>query len=77
MTQVFFHCSNRRGAVLKGCPAEVTDLAEAREYANCVIRSLIMEPTAEDWRGWVLHVTDDDGEELFTLPFTSMLGKPH
>ena len=77
MAQVFFHCSNTRGAVLDGCQAEVLDLVEAQEYATCVIRSLIMEPTAEDWRGWVLHVSDDDGEEIFALPFASMLGRPH
>jgi hypothetical protein len=42
-----------------------------------VVRSLIMAPGPEDWRGWVLHVSDDDGEEIFDLPFASVLGKPH
>ena len=32
---------------------------------------------AEDWRGWVLHVADGDGEEIFTLLFAALLGKPH
>jgi hypothetical protein len=41
------------------------------------VRSLIMTLTLEDWRAWVLHVTDDDGEEIFSVPFTSQLGKPH
>jgi len=31
----------------------------------------------EDWRGWVLHVSDESGEEIFNLPFDSLLGKPH
>jgi hypothetical protein len=31
----------------------------------------------EDWRRWVLHVTDQDGEEVFALPFSSLLGKPN
>ena len=41
------------------------------------MRALILEPGAEDWRGWVMHVADEMGDEIFTLPFTSMLGKPH
>jgi hypothetical protein len=77
MAQMFFQCSNTRGALLDACRAEVTDLVEAREYAACVVNSLIMEPTVEDWRGWTLHVSDDDGEEIFALPFMTMLGKPH
>jgi hypothetical protein len=36
-----------------------------------------MTPGAEDWRNWVLHVTDEFGEEIFALPFASVLGKPH
>ncbi len=77
MTQVYFHCSNTRGTLLDACRAEVVDLVEAQEYAACVINSLIKEPTVEDWRAWTLHVSDDDGEEIFALPFTNMLGKPH
>lgn len=77
MAQMFFQCSNTRGALFHACRAEVTDLVEAQEYAACVVNSLIMEPTVEDWRGWTLHVSDDDGLEIFALPFMTMLGKPH
>ena len=49
----------------------------ARDHAALVVRSLIMAPGPEDWRGWVLHVADADGEEIFTLPFAALLGKPH
>jgi hypothetical protein len=31
----------------------------------------------EDWRGWILHVNDDLGDELFVVPFSFVLGKPH
>jgi hypothetical protein len=34
-------------------------------------------PNAEDWRGWVLHVSDDLGEEIFAVSFASILGRPH
>jgi hypothetical protein len=55
----------------------VGDLAEAREHADRVMRSLIMKPSPEDWRGWVLHANDELGGEIFAVPFASVLGKPH
>jgi hypothetical protein len=55
----------------------VGSLDEAHEAAALVVQSLIRAPIAEDWRSWVLHVSDDSGAEIFTLPFASMLGKPH
>jgi hypothetical protein len=42
-----------------------------------VVQSLTNERTLEDWRDWVLHVSDDQGDELFIVPFTFVLGKPH
>jgi hypothetical protein len=77
MTQVFFHCSNADGAWVDRRGAIIGDLMEAHEQAALVVRSLIMAPTAEDWRGWVLHVSDDLGEEIFAVPFASILGKLH
>jgi hypothetical protein len=41
-----------------------------------VVRTLIMGPGEEDWRSWVLHVSDDLGDEIFAVPFASVLGKP-
>jgi hypothetical protein len=36
-----------------------------------------MTPSVEDWRSWILHVTDELGDELFYVPFVSVLGKLH
>ena len=77
MAQVWFHCSNSIGVSLDRCGSPVTDLAEAREHAAVLVRSLIRMSTLVDWRGWVLHVSDKDGEEIFNVPFASLLGKPH
>ena len=52
-------------------------LTEARDRADQIMRSMILTPGSEDWRDWVIHVSDDDGEEIFDLPFAAMLGKPH
>jgi hypothetical protein len=77
MAQVYFHCSNTIGISVDRCGSAVADLAEARDHATLVVRALLMKPVLEDWRGWVLHVSDDDGEEIFSVPFASLVGKPH
>jgi hypothetical protein len=38
---------------------------------------MIMEKSAQDWRDWVVHVSDDFDDEIFAVPFASVLGKPH
>ena len=77
MTQVYFHCSSSRGVRIDRSSEAVSDLAEARDRAACIIRSLIMERSAEDWRDWVVHVSDGSDDELFVLPFVFVLCKPH
>jgi hypothetical protein len=77
MTSVHFQYSNARGVLIDRGGTPVADLIDAREHAHRAVRSLIMTRSAEDWRGWTLHVTDDEGDEIFELPFASMLGKPH
>ena len=57
--------------------AAVDDLAEARDHAALVVRLLISAPSAEDWRGWVMHVSDDLGDEIFDMPFAAVLGRLH
>ncbi len=77
MTDVYFHYSSGRGVLIDRSGIAVSDLLEARERAVCAVRSLIMTASAEDWRGWVLHVTDNDGDEILDVPFVTVLGKPH
>jgi hypothetical protein len=76
MTQVQFHYS-KQGIFVERCGALVSDLTETRDYAELVIRSLIATPCPEDWRGWVLHVSDDLGDVILVVPFASLLGKSH
>jgi hypothetical protein len=77
MAQVYFHCSSSREVRVDQLGAAMSDLSEARDHAACVVRSLIMESSAEDWRDWIVHVSDDFDDEIFALPFSSVLGKPH
>jgi hypothetical protein len=57
--------------------AEVDDIIEARDYATRVARSLIAIPNSRDWRNYSLSVTDDLGDEILVIPFSSILGNPH
>ena len=77
MAQVYFHCSNTDCVLIDRSGAAVVDLTDACDHAALVMQSLIMAPNLEDWRSWVLHVSDDSGEEILILPFASVLGKPH
>jgi hypothetical protein len=77
MTQVYFHCSNTQGVLVDRLGTSVADLIEAREQATGVVRSLVAASSLEDWRSWVLHVSDEDGDEIFVLPFAYVIGKPH
>ena len=77
MAQVFFHCSHDRLLLVDCCGAEVEGLTDARERAAMVVRSLITAPGPEDWRSWTLHVSDDLGDEVLALPFSSLVGNPH
>ena len=77
MTQVYFHCSNTKKVFVDHLGTVVDSLAEARERATCVVKSFTNECRLKDWHDWVLHVSDDQGDDLFILPFTFVLSKPH
>ena len=77
MAQVYFHCSNTKNVFVDRRGAMVDDLAEARDHATGVVQSLTKTSSLEDWRDWVLHVSDDLGDELFVVPFAFVLGDPH
>ena len=77
MTHVYFHCSNAKKVFVDYHGAVVDDLAEARDHATRVVESFTCERSLDDWRDWVLHVSDDRGDELFIVLFTFVLGKAH
>ena len=77
MSQVYFHCASAKEVLVDRYGAVVDDLAEARDHATSIVRSLTKARNLEDWRGWILHVNDDLGDELFVVPFAFVLGKPH
>ena len=77
MARVYFHYSNSEGVSIDQHGTAVGNLAEVRDHAARAVQSLIAAQGPEDWRDWTLHVSDDLNDEIFALPFSSMLGKPH
>ena len=77
MAQVYFHCSHDQKLLVDCCGAEVDGLTEAREKAARVVHALVAAPGPEDWRNWILHVSDDLGDEVLTVPFESVVGRLH
>jgi hypothetical protein len=73
--QVYFHYANAKKVLLDCRGVVVGNLAEASDRAARAIRSFASERGLEDWRGWVLHVNDANGE-LFLVPFAFVLGRP-
>jgi hypothetical protein len=77
MTQVYFHCSTAQGVLVDRGGADVDDLVDAHDRAMQFVGSLVATPGREDWRDWILHVSDEDGEEIFLVPFSSVVGRLH
>ena len=77
MAHIFFHRSNDQNVVLDQSGSDVADMAEARACALRAIHCLLTTPGPEDWREWMLHVSDEEGEEIFSVAFSAVLGKPH
>ena len=77
MARVYFHYSNSEGVCVDQRGRAVGNFSELREHATRAVLSLIAGQGPEDWREWTLHVSDDLNDEIFVLPFSSMLGKLH
>jgi hypothetical protein len=77
MAHVYFHCTSAERVLLDPHGRDVEDLTEARDRAVCVVREFVESRGPDDWRGWTLRVSDEDGEEIFLMPFAYVLGKPH
>lgn len=74
MTHVYFHCSNAVGLYLDKRGTEVENLNEAHQRAVQVVRDYISNHGPDNWRAWTLHVKGENGEDLFLVPFSCMVG---
>jgi hypothetical protein len=77
VTHVYFHCTSSQRVLLDPRGVDVEDLVEAHQRAAQVVRDFVSSIGPDDWRAWTLHVSDEDGEEIFLMPFSTVLGRPH
>jgi hypothetical protein len=47
------------------------------QRAFCSIDTAPLSAISRKRRSWILHVSDNLGDELFVVPFAFVLGKPH
>ena len=77
MARVYFHCSGAHEVLVDRRGSDLDHVSDMHQRAVQVIHSYIATAGAHDWRDWMVHVSDDDGEEIFLLPFASVLGRLH
>jgi uncharacterized protein DUF6894 len=77
MTHVYFHCSSSERVLLDQNGSDVEDLVEAHERAKQIVQQFVSSQTPDDWRAWTLHVSDENGDDIFLMPFADVLGRPH
>ena len=78
MAQYFFHCTSRKRVLVDRTGYDLPDLVEVRCRAGGVMRRCIETGAVDgDWRDWLLHVTDEEDEDVFVLSFSDMIGRPH
>jgi hypothetical protein len=77
MAQLYFHCSSPERIVPDRSGSDLDDLVEAHVHAVAFVQRLIGRAGPEDWRVWKLSVLDESGEQVFEIPFTSVIGRLH
>ncbi len=77
MTHYYFHCTSETQAVVDRRGSQLEDLSDARARAFAIIQSMVTSTGSEDWRDWMVHVSDDEGEEILSVPFASVVGRLH
>ena len=78
MAQFYFHFTSSDDIVVDRRGTELEDMAEAHARALDAARSLMTVASGlHDWRDWLVHVTDEEGDDVLVLPFTFARGKLH
>jgi hypothetical protein len=72
MTRLYFHCASTDDLHLDSCGLEVQDLAEAREHALALARSVMAGSFGiDDFSEWLIYVGDEDDEQVLLVPFAA------
>ena len=78
MAQFYFHCSSAEEVLVDRRGTDLEDLAEAHAKAKEIARTIMTTATGlQDWRDWIVHVSDEYDDEIFLVPFGFLAGKLH
>jgi hypothetical protein len=77
MARVYFHCFGDQRVLLDRLGRDLDDLIDVQQLAIQVAHSCIASTDDDDWRAWTVRVSTDGGEEIFTLPFATVIGPLH
>ena len=78
MAQFYFHCASTQQILRDRSGYDLVDLVEARQRASGIVRRVIKTGSArDDWRDWVIVVTDEEDDEMLVVPFSDVIGRPH
>jgi len=77
MTHVYFHCSSSERVLLDQNGSDVEDRLEEHVRAKQIVQQFVSSQTPDDWRAWTMHVSDENGDDIFLMPFAYVLGRPH
>jgi hypothetical protein len=77
VTHLYFHSYGADRVLLDHTGADIDDLTEARDRAVRIVREIVSGGGPDDWRSWTLRVSDEDGEEIFLMPFACVIGHLH
>ncbi len=78
MAQFFFHCTSSEKVLVDQSGDDLLDLAEVRHRASAIMRHRMETGVVDgDCRDWLMHVTDEEDEEVFVLSFSDVIGRLH
>jgi hypothetical protein len=78
MAQFFFHCTSSEKVLVDSTGYDLLDLVEVRHCASGIMRRCVETGAVDgDCRDWLMHVTDEEDEEVFVLPFSDIVGRLH
>jgi hypothetical protein len=78
MSHLYFHCAGSGEILLDERGSKVLDLAEARDHALSLARSIIAGSYGvSDFSDWLIYVADEDHDEVLLVPFAAAMPTLH
>ncbi len=78
MTRFYFHCTGSDWVLVDDSGTELPDLVDAHARALGIARRVMSTAAGgDDCREWLVHVSDEEGWEMFVVPFAEVIGRLH